>query len=251
MPIKIFNKLKNFLIYFLKIIYYISDLFYYKRKINKEIKQQYPLKLMPVIEVNNQSGIVSKHYFFQDLWAAKKIYASGVKEHYDVGSSLEGFLAHVSIFCYVNTVDIRPQNLQVDNIFFIKKDFLETDFLENSIESLSCLHVAEHIGLGRYGDKLDPFGTEKIIQKLQNILTTNGNLYFSVPIGKQKTCFNAHRIFYAQTIINLFDKLDLKSFSAVNDGNKLIQNASLHDFDNAKYSCGLFHFTKNQLSTFN
>ena len=72
MLIKIFNKLKNFLIYFLKIIYYISDLFYYKRKINKEIKQQYPLKLMPVIEVNNQSGIVSKHYFFQDLWAAKK-----------------------------------------------------------------------------------------------------------------------------------------------------------------------------------
>ena len=104
MLIKIFNKLKNFLIYFLKIIYYISDLFYYKRKINKEIKQQYPLKLMPVIEVNNQSGIVSKHYFFQDLWAAKKIYASGVKEHYDVGSSLEGFLAHVSIFCYVSHI---------------------------------------------------------------------------------------------------------------------------------------------------
>jgi hypothetical protein len=42
-------------------------------------------------------------------------------------------------------------------------------FKNNSIECISSLCVLEHIGLGRYGDKLDPFGTEKAIEEIKTI----------------------------------------------------------------------------------
>ena len=118
-------------------------------------------------------------------------------------------------------------------------------FENNSVNSLSCLHVAEHVGLGRYGDSLDPLGTKKSCKELGRILANGGNLYFSLPVGKPRLCFNAHRIHSPKQIMGYFAGLDLLEFSGIDDDGNFIKNAKMERFESMDYACGLFHFTKN------
>jgi len=66
-------------------------------------------------------------------------------------------------------VDIRPIDVSLDNLFFVKGSILNLPFRNNSIESISSLCVVEHIGLGRYGNVIDPYGSEKAIKELKRV----------------------------------------------------------------------------------
>jgi hypothetical protein len=104
--------------------------------------------------------------------------------HYDISSSLY-FCSIVSAFNKVKFYDFRPANLQLTNLTAESSNLLSLPFEANSISSLSCMHVVEHIGLGRYGDALDPDGDLKAISELKRVLGNEGSLlYFVVPIGK-------------------------------------------------------------------
>ncbi|GAG00380.1 unnamed protein product, partial [marine sediment metagenome] len=108
----------------------------------------------------------------------------------------------------------------------------------------SCLHVAEHIGLGRYGDKLNPRGTEMACIELSRVLAPEGSLYFSVPVGRERVCFNAHRIFNPKTILKYFENLKLIELSGVMDKGSLIRNIDVSKLKKSNYACGLFWFKK-------
>jgi len=112
------------------------------------------------------------------------------------------------------------------------------------VQSISCLHVAEHVGLGRYGDPLDPQGTQKAAYELTRVLAKGGQLYFSLPIGKPRVCFNAHRIHSPGQILEYFKGLKLVGFSGVTDFGRFAENIPPTDLENANYACGMFHFTK-------
>lgn len=203
------------------------------------------LDLHPVINDKTEKTQFDPQYFYQGVWAFDKIYKSKVLEHVDVGSqtNLTSFL---SVIMHVKFVDIRPLEADLNNFESIKGSILKLPFYNNSIKSLSCLHVAEHIGLGRYGDPMDVKGTKKACKELARVLAPDGNLYFSLPIGVPRICFNAHRVHSVQQITNYFPGLELKEFSAVDDKGKLFRNADPKMFEEAIYSGGLFHFTKNK-----
>ena len=143
-------------------------------------------------------------------------------------------------------IDIRPFETDLKDLIVKKGTILNMSFKENSVNSLSCLHVAEHIGLGRYGDKLDPEGTKKACKELSRILAVNGNLYFSVPVGKQKTYFNAHRVHSPRTIIEYFKGLKLVELSGVTDSGRFIENIGIDILEKSNYACGLFWFRKER-----
>jgi hypothetical protein len=117
-------------------------------------------------------------------------------------------------------------------------------YADNSLESLSCLHVAEHIGLGRYGDPLDPLGTRKAAAELTRCLAKGGNLFFALPVGRSRICFNAHRIHSPKTIIDYFNKLKLVELSGTTDDKRFIENIDINILENSKYACGMFWFRK-------
>jgi len=187
---------------------------------------------------------LADHYFHQDLWAAKRLFDSGTKEHVDVGSRVDGFIAHLLTFCRVTYVDVRPLLLEWDGFSFKQGLITALPFADDSVPSLSSLHVIEHIGLGRYGDPVDPEGSWKAAQELARVLAPGGRLLVGVPTGRERVEFDAHRVFDPQTIRDMFATLELAEFSFVTDANRFVAGASFEEARRASYGCGLFEFRK-------
>ena len=47
------------------------------------------------------------------------------------------------------------------------------------------MHTLEHIGLGRYGDKVDPMGDIRAMNELARVTAPGGNLLIAVPWANQ------------------------------------------------------------------
>ena len=194
------------------------------------------------------AGSIRNHYFFQDLWAAGEIYSRKIEKHVDVGSRLDGFVAHLLPFCKVSYVDIRPMETAVENLLFVQGSILAIPYADSSLSSLSCLHVLEHIGLGRYGDPVDPQGHLKAAKELIRVLAPGGYLLFAVPTGKEKLYFDAHRVFSPYTVEKMFDGLKLVNFKLIDDkANGINDHASFEDALQCHFGCGLYLFTKPSL----
>ncbi|WFS09106.1 DUF268 domain-containing protein [Methylobacterium sp. 391_Methyba4] len=201
-------------------------------------------------EWDQQSGTASGHYFHQDLWAARRIYQRSPNRHVDVGSRIDGFVAHVASYREVEIFDIRPLNVNIPNIIFQQHDFLQKS-LTSICDSLSCLHALEHFGLGRYGDPVDARGYIEGFANISALLSDGGTFYFSVPIGRQRIEFNAHRIFSLKAIIELYEthRFQLREFSYVDDRGGMNYDVKLTNLDISRslgldYGCGLFELVK-------
>lgn len=183
------------------------------------------------------------HYFYQDIWAFRKILESGASNHVDVGSKVD-YVGFLSTITHITFIDIRPLVTDLPNFEGKAGSILEMPYGDDAIPSLSCLHVAEHIGLGRYGDPMDPQGTAKACRELRRVLARGGNLYFGLPVGRPRVCFNAHRIHSPDQILNYFEGLKLVEFALVDDAGHFRRNEKPEAGAAQKYGCGLFHFTK-------
>jgi len=102
----------------------------------------------------------------------------------------------------------------------------------------------EHVGLGRYGDPLDPFGSRRACEELARVLAPGGELLLTCPTGKERLCFNAHRIHTPAQIVSYLAELDLVEFSFVDDAGMLCRNADMNVASNAEYGCGFYRFRR-------
>ncbi len=191
-----------------------------------------------------RAGVASGDYFHQDLWAARKVFDSCVQLHFDVASRVDGFVAHCAVFTKVVYIDLRSLPGDIPNIETRLGRLGQLPLADGSVHSLSCLHVVEHPGLGRYGDPIDPEGTFKALSDLKRVLALQGNLYLGVPIGRERVCFNSHRIVSPDRIMDAMVDLDLVDFAAVDAKGCLLPATSPSDFRSVEYSCGLFHFRR-------
>ena len=229
---------------------YVRDYWRYRRLCNSNsyacssFKAEIRKMVLCLTDFDDSAGDLGT-YFHQDLWAARKIYIARPSGHIDVGSRIDGFISHLLCFRDVTVIDIRCIESAVRGLSFMQADATTLSALESgSAESLSSLHAAEHFGLGRYGDPIDPDACFKFMDSLQRVLKVNGTLYFSVPIGNERLIFNAQRVFSPFTILERFKHLELVSFSAIVRGRGVIENAPLESYIKEHYSCGLFEFRK-------
>jgi len=199
-----------------------------------------------------KSGVASGHYFHQDLLIARKIYINKPVKHVDIGSRIDGFVAHVASYRDIEVFDIRDMTEQIQNIHFKRLDITDRDFvLSDYCDSISCLHALEHFGLGRYGDRVDYNGHLLGWENIYKMLKKGGKCYFSVPIGKQRIEFNAHRVFSVEYLVNVMigSRYKIDSFSYVNDKGDLVRDALLDEGSvknsfSLNYGCGIFELSK-------
>ena len=218
---------------------FVAEYFRYKSLHKNEQYQISIFDWYPCLTDRTENTPLDPVYFYQDAWAAGKIFQNKPSHHYDVGSSAKT-IGIISQFVPTTMVDIRPVQLKLENLFFKQGSIVELPFEDNSIESISSLCVVEHIGLGRYGDPLDQFGSEKAIKELQRVTKKGGYIYFSVPVdSKNIVFFNGHRAFTRHYLILLFEKSELVEEKYISN-NELLNQYSL----SKGYTVGLFLFKK-------
>jgi SAM-dependent methyltransferase len=216
-------------------------------------RESFPFgKLYPCLQEKDQeSGVLTEHYFYQDLYVARKVFQNNPVRHVDIGSRIDGFVAHVASFREIEVLDIRDLHLAIPSIRFTRADLSAKEFpLTDYCDSLSCLHALEHFGLGRYGDPVDYDGHLVGWENMHRILKKGGKFYFSVPIGAQRIEFNAHRVFSVVYLLHLMEKrYDIESFAYINDAGNFISDAALDEASirenfGCRYGCGIFEMTR-------
>lgn len=198
-----------------------------------------------------ESGVAAGAYFHQDLRVAQLIHRHNPRRHIDVGSRVDGFVAHVASFREIEVFDIRRLRVSVPNIVFHQHDIMqERPELDRCTDSLSCLHALEHFGLGRYGDPVDAMGYRKGWDNLYRMLAPGGKFYFSVPIGPQRIEFDAHRVFSVPFLLGMMEgKYRIDSFAYVNDAGELVPDVDpcapegRTNFG-CRYGCGIFELSR-------
>jgi len=231
---------------------------YFRRDL-KEIREQ--LKgnndfkiafLYPILRDRFDSSGNLGHYFYEDLTTAQRVFENNPVKHVDVGSRVDGFVAHIATFREIEVFDIREQEAKVKNIKFVVADFTNiAPELHNYTDSLSSLNVIEHFGLGRYGDPIDVDGHLKGLDSMYKVLKPGGKFYFSTPMGfPQRIEFNAHRVFSLEYLLKVFEpRYNIDHFSYIDDKGNLYKNVTL-DPEKITSSCGcrlgfgIFEMTK-------
>jgi SAM-dependent methyltransferase len=198
-----------------------------------------------------QAGVASGDYFHQDLLVARLIHEANPERHVDIGSRIDGFVAHVASFRPIEIIDVRPlKEIGHKNIRFLQADLMmEGQGLDEIADSISCLNAIEHFGLGRYGDPITPDGHLRGFTNLVRMLKPGGKLYISFPIGpRTEVLFNAHRVFHPKDVLGWPTggaPLELLRFDYVDKKGDLHLNASLGSFGNlSDYSCGIYVLRK-------
>lgn len=186
------------------------------------------------------------HYFWQDLFMARKVRELGISRVMDVGSRVDGYITSLLADLHVDYVDVRPIAIADPHFTSHIGSITQLPFPDASQACVSSLHVIEHIGLGRYGDPVDPLGWEKALRELVRVLAQDGTLLIGTPIGRERLIFDAHRVFDPQTIIDACTShgCRLVEFAAVDDGGDLRQDISPGEASQFNYGCGLFVFRK-------
>jgi len=206
-----------------------------------------------VNDMFSESGSIHDHYFQQDLYVAQKIFQHNPRHHVDVGSRIDGFVAHVASFRPIEVIDIRPLSSPIINVTFKQADMMAPlpGDMYDYCDSLSSLHAIEHFGLGRYGDSINYDGFVSGLDNLYLMLKKGGKLYFSVPIGLQRIEFNAHRVFSVRYLLDFFaNKYTIDKFSYIDDSYNLHIDVSLADHQACRdnfgcgYGCGIFEMSK-------
>lgn len=204
-----------------------------------------PADINPQLSDRASITPIDRHYTYHPAWAARVLAKTRPDKHIDI-SSIVSFCAVVSAFIPVEFYDFRPAPVELDGLYTGAADLTQLPFANDSIESLSCMHVIEHIGLGRYGDPLDPDGDLKAIKELIRVLATGGNLLVATPVGRARVAFNAHRIYDHETFASYFAPLELVEFALIEERGEggLIVAPPARRVRAESYGCGCFWFRK-------
>lgn len=206
-----------------------------------------------------EGGVTNSEYFWQDLVVAQQIHDRRPAKHVDVGSRIDGFVAHLASFRDVEVFDVRPLTAQIPRVVFRQADVTSDAFLaaagicDGYCDSLSCLHALEHFGLGRYGDPLDPLGFERGLANMAGLLVSGGIFYLSVPVGRQLVEFNANWVFDPRTIIDRAAdyRLGLTALTVFcpREGLRRVatNEESLSELARSRYRLGIFEFIKGDV----
>ena len=98
----------------LKNFYHLKNIFRYFADLNKfrsrggKIKNIYPF----LDDYHDDAGSIKDHLFHADLIVSQYIYENKPEKHLDVGSRIDGLVAHVASYRKIDVLDIRDISIK-------------------------------------------------------------------------------------------------------------------------------------------
>lgn len=191
---------------------FFRDLIKFRIK-SKNIK----ITISPILnDFHDQAGAADGHYFWQDLLCAQWINDENPTNHLDIGSRVDGFIAHLLSFRKVTLLDVRPLQLKIPNLEVLIGNAQE-DIVKRvgMFDSVSSLHSVEHFGLGRYRDELEVNGHFNGINNISKCVKLGASFYLSFPIGVEEVQFNAQRILDPDKIIKSLPNFNVEKIVVI------------------------------------
>jgi Caenorhabditis protein of unknown function, DUF268 len=212
---------------------------------------RWSVRLYPCLLDRSAAAATLGEYFWQDLYVARRIIEAAPTRHVDVGSRIDGFIAHLACQRTVEIYDIRPLELDIPNVRFRRWDLTGTGpgAPDETADCVSCLHTLEHLGLGRYGDRVEPDAWQAGLARLAGLVAPGGQLWLSVPVGRRRVEFNAHRVFDPRELRDSAVRLGLSlhEFSIVDDGGThqvVVADADWDHVADKPYALGMYLFRR-------
>jgi SAM-dependent methyltransferase len=231
----------------IKLVRFLADFLNYSRDaLGTSARRPSLMKTRPMLDDATKTTGFDTHYVYHTSWAARILSETRPENHVDISSAI-WFVGIASAICPIDHYDYRPPELALSNVRTAHADLLKLPFADSALKSLSCMHVVEHVGLGRYGDPIDPLGDKKAMAELARVVAPGGLLLFVTPVGKPEVVFNAHRIYGYDEITSTFSDFDVTEFSLITDkknGAEFIRNAEPSLVDRQRYGCGCWAFRK-------
>jgi len=193
---------------------YFKNLIKFRIMFDREKNNNYKFILSPALQDRNLSaGQSDGHYFWQDLIAAKWISELKIENLLDIGSRIDGFIAHVLSFTNVTLLDVRPLPMDIPGLNVRVQDIMNPAIGEpEQFACVSSLHSIEHFGLGRYGDPLNSMGHIVGLQNISKHVSVDGQLIVSFPIGLPTIEFDSQRILDPEFPVKILENFSLQEF---------------------------------------
>lgn len=208
---------------------------------------------------DHEGGEARSEYFLQDLEVARRIHATAPRRVLDVGSRVDGFVAHVAAFRTIEVIDVRPLPAGIAGVVFHQADISNITAVRAHFgldggpgyaDAVTCLHVIEHVGLGRYGDPLDPDGPARALETLAALVVPRGRLYLSTPVGRPRVEFNANRVFDPEALVAMARAHGLRAdrLTVIGTGGRIdevvVSQETFRELAAQPYHLGMFEFVR-------
>jgi len=98
----------------------------------------------------------------------------------------------------VTAVDLEPEGyaFHPHAIEYVQGDLNELELQPRSFDQVINCSTVEHVGLaGRYGSPDDPDGDLKAMEKIAQLLTPDGDMILTIPVGRDAVHRPLHRIY--------------------------------------------------------
>lgn len=203
--------------------------------------------LWPILNEDTLQTSFDRHYTYHPAWACRVLRRTRPALHHDFSSTLN-FIAMASAWVPITFCDYRLAALQLDGLTTRRENLTQLSFPDGSLASVSCMHVLEHIGLGRYGDALDYDGDLRAIAELTRVVRPGGDLLIVLPLGRTaRIQFNAHRIYTWSGVLEMFGAhFDLIESALIPEQPDLglVYSPGADLLDTQNLGCGCFWFKR-------
>jgi hypothetical protein len=105
--------------------------------------------------------------------------------------------------CYV--IEYSERKSFDDRVVYIKPE----DQYSRNYDVAFSVSSFEHDGLGRYGDPVSADGDLVAMKNAKKVVSKNGLLFLSLPVGKDTIYFNSHRIYGRNRLPLMFEGWEL------------------------------------------
>jgi SAM-dependent methyltransferase len=155
---------------------------------------------------------------FECRFAARHLRTAGAERLLDIGS-YRGFVIGLTAGYRVTSLDVRTRREpEHGEETIITGDARRIPAGDATFDAVVTLSTVEHLGLGRYGDDLDPAADAAGTAEMIRVLRPGGVLILTTTVtaGPRTVAFNAHRIYRPEDVHALapgLERIDERFFS--------------------------------------